>query len=321
MRSPLSIPGLSTHVALLIRKRVEVLASEAEDPEAIHDRRVAIRRLRVICELFQPLAPDLPLRRCLRRLKELGEALSPVREWDVNGELLEAILQGTEDGVGRAALEHLLEWAALARRRALKKARAVLGAKELRALRVDLLELAAAMEGLLEDVAGPAYAWSCVHPAFQGAFGNLAALSVQEEAEGLHEARIQLKRLRYTLECFEPAFQDGFQDLLGRTRQLQDALGTHHDHVVLGEFLRIRCGALEERGRMMLALGLRPCLEQVEARRVELFEAFRRAIPKPGAEELAQALWYFLAPVPGKEGPEPVPEGDPGEPVNDPTDA
>lgn len=53
-----------------------------------------------------------------------------------------------------------------------------------------------------------------------------------EHSEALHDLRIAAKRLRYTLELFQPWFGAESEPLIDRLKGIQEALGTLHDHDV-----------------------------------------------------------------------------------------
>jgi CHAD domain-containing protein len=56
---------------------------DGEDPEAVHDMRVAVRRIRLALDVFRPGLRDKPSRRLAKRLKAVGNRLGRVREADV----------------------------------------------------------------------------------------------------------------------------------------------------------------------------------------------------------------------------------------------
>jgi hypothetical protein len=79
----------------------QVLA--VEDIEALHDMRVATRRLRAALEVFEPCFPRHPFRRALKDVKRLADALGERRDRDVQIEALERYA-GARDGEERAAV-------------------------------------------------------------------------------------------------------------------------------------------------------------------------------------------------------------------------
>lgn len=58
-----------------------------------------------------------------------------------------------------------------------------------------------------------------------------------EHSNELHDLRIAAKRLRYTLELFEPEFGAEGKRLISRVKDLQEELGNLHDHDVRIEFI------------------------------------------------------------------------------------
>jgi CHAD domain-containing protein len=79
-----------------------------DDVEAVHDLRVAARRLRAVLEVFEVAFPRKPWRRLLVDVKEAADALSPARDLDVHLALLERF----RDAAGpaeRAGIESLIE--------------------------------------------------------------------------------------------------------------------------------------------------------------------------------------------------------------------
>lgn len=61
----------------------------------------------------------------------------------------------------------------------------------------------------------------------------------------LHNLRIAAKRLRYTLELFANSFSGDVAPLIAEITQLQDELGSLHDHDVMIALLRLTIGCLD----------------------------------------------------------------------------
>lgn len=79
----------------------EVLA--VDHIEALHDMRVATRRLRAALEIFEPCFPRTPFRDALGEVKRLADALGERRDRDVQIEWLESYAESRE-GDERAAV-------------------------------------------------------------------------------------------------------------------------------------------------------------------------------------------------------------------------
>lgn len=62
-------------------------------------------------------------------------------------------------------------------------------------------------------------------------------ISRPEHSIELHDLRIAAKRLRYTLELFEPQFGAEGKRLISRIKDLQEELGNLHDHDVRIDFI------------------------------------------------------------------------------------
>lgn len=287
----------TTHAGALIRAWTDRIALEADDPAGIHARRVGLRRLRVACDLLAPVLPGLGLKRCGRRLRDLSEALAPVRAADVALARLARLREEAEDSLEQAALEHLQAWMTLSRRRALKKSLDPLEPKVFKSLRKDLARLAEALDDPAAPTNSPAAAWSLLEPAFHAAYGPLAALATKEDGAELHEVRLQMKRFRYALELLEPLFQEGFAELMARTRGLQDALGDHHDLTLLDLWISGRREALMEAGHTTLGGGVEPLMARVDFHRRQAYQCFRDRIPGTSVDLLGKALWFYLAPI------------------------
>jgi CHAD domain-containing protein len=220
------------------------------DPDAVHDMRVATRRLRATLRTFGPLfepAATEPLR---EELRWLGERLGAVRETDVLADRLASAIadEPAELVVGPVAAriaERLAGDAGPARARLLasldgKRYAALLesldrfvdappprvGGKRLRrlarkALRRGDRRLAAARRA---RSAHPARV-----PLPSGAGDPDAAL---------HSARKAYKRARYAAEALVPLAGRPAHRLARRLTGLQDALGAHRDAVVAAGLLR-----------------------------------------------------------------------------------
>ena len=71
---------------------------DLQAPERVHDMRVATRRLRAAMEIFNPCFPRKRLRRALKEVKALADALGERRDRDVEIEFLERFAAQAESG-------------------------------------------------------------------------------------------------------------------------------------------------------------------------------------------------------------------------------
>jgi CHAD domain-containing protein len=204
---------------------------EGSDPEAVHDIRVALRRLQAALRMFQACYPPRKLRRYRLRLRKLLRALGAVRDEDI---LIDAL-----SNHGKAAAEGVKQALArlVAQRRTVQQQARV---KSL--LLLDKLQRANFAENLLAFVKG---ARGFKRVGQQGPFEAEAAAIAQralaawderrrqvqgrDDLETLHSMRIAVKRLRYTLELSRLANGDHYQGCLDRLTEMQEVLGDLHD--------------------------------------------------------------------------------------------
>jgi CHAD domain-containing protein len=219
--------------------------------EGVHLMRTSARRLRASMKfLGGHLGPARePLQRGLKRL--MG-SLGPLRDVDV---LAQAI-----DGVPLEAADATRLKANVAARRQ----RPLLRMREA----IDGIEYRALLAGLdtappCADPATPLFAPARVLRAVAGVIACRPAEWATAADASLHELRKSIKKLRYALEAYAPAFGRPVARMTGACRDLQESLGAIQDAAMFGEILRgVRSFAAGQfvatvRGR---AEGVRSCL-------------------------------------------------------------
>ena len=209
-----------------------------EDPEAVHQARVATRRIRSTLRTFSKLLDEEWTDRLRDDLKWLANLLGEVRDTDV---LLErfsdhlAQLPAEDEKAGRRLLTRLSEERDQARRRLL----GAMGQEKYAELLEDLVEAAAA-PALLPGADRPAAEvtpplvrrpWKKLRKEVRQAGDNPAD-------EQLHKIRIRAKRARYAAEAVEPAFGKPAEDFADAVSDIQSVLGDHQDAVVGEAWLR-----------------------------------------------------------------------------------
>ncbi|HTO07401.1 MAG TPA: CHAD domain-containing protein [Myxococcota bacterium] len=283
-------------------------AGDPEDDEAIHDVRVALRRLRSTLTAYRGFLDAEVAGGALARAGKIAGQMGGARDSEV----------------WLAWLGGQLEHAPRARRSALESLRAELQAAfrlerahALEGLGDRFEELEAELRSSLSTYAAPVTAGPApAGPRFALAASDalrtaaaelehaLAAVTGPNDAHAEHQARIAAKRVRYVLEPLR-RLTEGGQDVLVELKRLQDVLGDRHDRDRLA--LRLR-GALE-RAALATAQGLFAAVRAhderaaraLRARRTEkaLLELLRRSAEESdaGFAELA-ASWLS-----GKDAP------------------
>jgi CHAD domain-containing protein len=218
----------------------------AGDPDAVHDMRVAARRLRATLRAFRPLfdrARTEPLR---VELRWLGRLLGAARDGDVLAERLAEAVSAEPPGlvVGPVAArvrQRLADDATRARAELI----AGLDGERFAALRDSVDRLAAGEFGPYDE--RPRRLRRRVRSALRRADRRLdaAAKAPSDPLPGaagrddrLHEARKAYKQARYAVEAVAPQAGKPARRLVKRLKSLQDLLGDHQDTIVTRHLLR-----------------------------------------------------------------------------------
>lgn len=272
---------------------------DESDAEALHDFRVAIRRLRSTVRAWRPYLDDAVSKKHRRALKSLQEITGGGRDAEVLLEWLAPQRQSMQDDQ-RLGLDWLVDRLRQRRSEGYAKARDVarrafadLRGRLTRRLSRMTVEVRLDREDQHPTTWGAALAVR-IRQHTDALFELLARVHSIEDRQQAHDARIAGKRLRYLIEPARPFTQRG-ADLVKQLKGLQDVLGELHDATVLLEELgRSAEQAAGERARRMheLAKGAadeeRLRRETAQDERPGLIELTRRA------QERMQALFEEL---------------------------
>lgn len=234
--------------------------NDPSEGEALHDFRVAVRRLRSTLRAYRPLFAGSVRKKARRRLRELGDRTNAGRDVEVQlawlREQTERLSRREQVGLGwfvnrleerrasehgamLAAVEHAFPRAAQQLRRRLREYRA---------------QVPPAGSPAGERFAAAA---STAVLATAAAFGDaLAAVGDPADPAPAHAARIAGKRVRYVLEPLEPFLPTG-GSLVRRLKSLQDLLGELNDcHVLAADVAAAAAAAGAARARQLHELAL-----------------------------------------------------------------
>jgi CHAD domain-containing protein len=236
-----------------------------EDPEAVHQARVATRRLRSTLRTFSSLLDPEWTGRLRDELKWLADLLGAVRDTDVLlGRFQEhlAALPAADAKAGPRLLAGLIDQRDSARRALLRGM-----AQERYAVLLDDLVAAAAAPLLLPGA--DRRAAEIMPPLVAGPWKKLrkAVRKAGDEPgdDALHQIRIRAKRARYAAEAVEPVIGRPAERFADAAADLQDVLGDHHDAVVGEAWLRQAAGSA--RRDAALVAGLLIAAERASAAR------------------------------------------------------
>lgn len=293
----------------LLRQRIRAVFKElpkglAGDEEAIHQMRVAGRRLRAALPLLAKKPGGKRARRALRVLRELTRAAGQSRDLDVSLELLEEYLDaptrpaapegGEGPGPETAAVEATLPTAEEKKmRQRLRSARTrsrglmaeALLDLEIARLRRDLRLVAS--ERACDLFTVMARVRTARDERGEALLADFVALGDRYDPEALHALRRQSRRLRYIAEVQDALLRDEPSEAPTLFKSLQDRVGGLHDVHVLARWLEARGTAAREHGRATEAEAACALQAHFDARGRELHRQLLEARP---VEMVARAL-------------------------------
>ena len=251
-----------------------------DDPEYLHQARVALRRLQSGLDAFRRIAAPQALDAHARALRQFTRALGPARDWDVfAGQTLAPVLEQFPGHAGLAAFERAC---ARLRMDANRAPRRLFASRRYQRI---LLGLGGFIQGeCLQDEAAAADAREHATRALERYHRRVLKRGRKIESPNLrrlHRLRIATKKLRYAAAFFAPLYARGrAQPMLEALNDLQDILGAINDCASAPESI----GACARAARGPLRAQARTIIEHwnsamLEARRRELtgaWEAFGR---------------------------------------------
>ena len=275
----------------VLQKRLQALTREiggvreAEDLEYVHRMRVASRRLRAAFSIFEPCFPAAQMSRWVRRVKRITRALGAARDTDVQIAFVDQFLAGLESQRERRGVERLLL--------RLRQRREALQSDVIRTL--DRLESSGVLKEMEEtllqrlvearvnqtpETSPWMYRRACemITLRLEEMLAYEVYIHQPEHVTQLHSMRIAAKRLRYTMEIFEPLYDGELKPFIQTVKTLQEMLGDIHDADVWAE--QLPAFVAEERVRTREYCGteapVRRLLPGIEALRADR-QAFRQA--------------------------------------------
>ena len=227
--------------AFVLRPQLEAIkanfdgALDGEDPEQLHDLRVAVRRTRAVQRQLGPILPG-GLARWRREFRWLQRSTGDARDLDVYVLGFDK-LRDFVSAPSRPALDPVLE--VLHHRR--REARAAMT----RALREPRCrELLESWEGFLVELEAAngargqvpigAFSDKRIRKLFRRVFKMGRAIDSSSSPKAYHELRKQGKELRYMLELFASRVRPAevVKPMVKSLKSLQDTLGRHQDREV-----------------------------------------------------------------------------------------
>lgn len=249
--------AIKKHLDYTLKYEADVLKDT--DPEALHQMRVGMRRLRTAINGFAP-ALDLPKSAQEQKIAKIGRQLGELRDLDVLKETLQTqiVLLPTEE---QDILKKVLASIDKQRQKTLRKVQKTLKSSTYQKLKAafqdwleeptygELAELS--IYEVLPDLLLPSISQLFLHPAWLVGVklnageieipANLDSEQVRQlldtHGDSVHSLRKQAKRVRYQMELFTDFYADTYKRYLKDIKEIQSLLGEIQDSFVLAEFL------------------------------------------------------------------------------------
>jgi CHAD domain-containing protein len=231
-----------------------------EDPEALHQMRVGMRRLRTAVTRFG-LAVDLPKPISDKNIGKIARRLGNLRDLDV---LKESLENNYKPNLPRKEQEYLqTAFTALAKQRddVLSSVQKTLKDESYKSLKEALDKwldkpnyqpfASVPIQQVLPDLLLPEVSNFLLHPGWLVGTkligselkiqNNWKAKEIEKQlatrGEILHSLRKEAKRIRYQMELFTELYSDSYAAYITEVKSIQEILGTMQDSVVLSDSL------------------------------------------------------------------------------------
>lgn len=250
--------AIQKHFKKSIKHESDVL--KGSDPEALHQMRVGMRRLRTALQVFDPVL-DLPAEAGDRQIKKIAQRLGAVRDLDVLEIALKEHYRPHLEGKEQKKLDQVVESLQKQRDRQFNRIEKLFESQQYRKFKQSFkgwLEepsyRAIAPLPLLQvlpDLLLPLISHLLLHPGWlfsaqieSGEIKLPTSLDsrhinqqLDEQAEVLHDLRKEMKRVRYQTEFFTDFYEPTFMLRVREFQAVQEILGELQDSAVLSDFL------------------------------------------------------------------------------------
>lgn len=251
--------AIEKHFQKTIKYESDVFADK--DPEALHQMRVGMRRLRTAVHGFAP-ALSLPATAQEKKIAKIARQLGELRDIDVLQDTLKNQYLPTLPPSEQDALKKVLATLKKQRQKSLDLVQTTLKEGRYEELKHGFQnwlnqpsygEFAEfPIDEILPDLLLPLVSQFLLHPAWlvgvKLADGEIAAPSglnseivvqlLTAHGDSIHSLRKQAKRVRYQMELFTDFYPSTYEDYVKDIKDIQSILGHIQDSFVLAEFLK-----------------------------------------------------------------------------------
>jgi CHAD domain-containing protein/transposase len=237
---------------------------EGTDIEALHDMRVATRRMRAAMRVFGKYYEAKTRERLLSGLRSTGQMLGQTRDLDVFMENAQQYL-GTLPAERQHDLDLMTERWHKQREKAREEMIAYLDAKAYRAFTQSMAEFVGTPgTGVREKKSStprPIHVYTVAPGQVYTRYEALRAYQTvigRGDINTLHQLRIEAKRMRYTLEFFQEVLGEESREVVSTLVRMQDHLGAWHDADVAQQILREHMDRIIKKARQQQKRSIEP---------------------------------------------------------------
>jgi len=250
--------AIKKHFNKTIKHETDVL--EDKDPEALHQMRVGMRRLRTAVTGFAP-ALLLPKVAKEEKIAKVARRLGELRDLDVLQDALQNQYLPALPTQEQDTLKKVLGTLEKRRQKSLEQVQTTLKGQSYQKLKQafqayidqptygELAEIS--IYEVLPDLLLPSLSKLFLHPAWlvgvkleageidvpSGLNSEIVVQLLNTHGDILHSLRKQAKRVRYQMELFTDFYGSTYEDYLKDIKEIQSLLGQIQDSFVLAEFL------------------------------------------------------------------------------------
>ncbi|RCJ27104.1 metal-binding protein [Nostoc minutum NIES-26] len=266
LATELSVKTLGDYAYQAIQKHFkkaskwEKSVKKDEDPEALHQMRVGMRRLRTATSRFE-IALNLPKPARDKNIGKIARRLGSLRDLDVLKEALEKLYQPHLPRKEQESLQTAFDALAKQRKDAFSNVQTTLKDESYKSLKQALEEwldkpsyqpvASLPIQQVLPDLLLPEVSRFLLHPGWlvgTQVVDSEVTVNTNWKAEKLeqqlttqgdtiHDLRKQAKRVRYQMELFTDLYGESYAAYIAEVKSIQEILGTLQDSAVMSEWL------------------------------------------------------------------------------------
>ncbi len=250
-----AIAALNQHTQKMLKHEQAVY--QDEDPEALHQMRVGMRRLRSALVGFS-LAVEIPKSAREKQVGKIARKLGTLRDLDVLKQTLERDYLPQLPPSEQANLEKVFKEWGKQRQQAYKKVKKTLESDAYNNLKTSLKDwldkpqlsaiATVSIADALPDLLLPQVSHLLLHPGWfvTKTDGEDMTTVLAQQGETLHSLRKVAKKARYQMELFTDCYGETYGQYVKEIKAIQSVLGKIQDNVVLTDFLSSCVGDSQE---------------------------------------------------------------------------